>query len=212
MLQNTPVRSTWKGGRNRHSYSSLSYRRNSIKSKRWRSRETWELRNNFFLRIWFICVKLFQSGWIQTWTMAIHIEVSEWSSGPGLHGLKLVCEVKKYPTPTHLTCWLRPSLDSEGTSWIKKHPVTFQTFQRYSYFSCYLMMVPCAVCGATCQLRAGLWLSGSVQGLASCTAWGEELDIPALHLCVCVCMCRKSEGPSKANWQQGWQRWSASKE
>lgn len=39
----------------------------------------------------------------------------------------------------------------------------------------------------------------SVQGLASCTAKGEGLGIPALHLCVCVCMCmcRKSEGPSE---------------
>lgn len=43
----------------------------------------------------------------------------------------------------------------------------------------------------------------TIQGLASCTARGEGLSIPALHLCVCMCMCRKSEGPSELIGSEG---------
>lgn len=43
----------------------------------------------------------------------------------------------------------------------------------------------------------------TIQGLASCTARGEGLSIPALHLCVCMCMCKKIEGPSELIGSEG---------
>lgn len=46
--------------------------------------------------------RLLESKWIQTWTMAIHIEEGEWSLDPGPSRLKLVCEVKvSNPHTTH---------------------------------------------------------------------------------------------------------------
>ena len=53
----------------------------------------------------------------------------------------------------------------------------------------FLKMGRCVACGSTWQFCAGLQLSSSVQGLASCKAGGEGLSIPARHLCVIVCVC-----------------------
>lgn len=123
--------------------------------------------------------------------MAIHVEEGEWNSDPGLGRLKLECEVKGSPPTPH-------KFHKPGTN--SNFPYDERYFTRkgsINWISCeFLFFNITVVRSGLLENCAGLKLSSSFQGLASCTARGEGLGIPALHLCVCSC-AEGSEGPSE---------------
>lgn len=134
-----------------------------------------------------LCKTLSESGWIQTWTMAIHIEVSEWSSGPGLHGLKLVCEVKKISHP-HSSYMLVKTIsgfwgyfmDKEAPSNIPDFPEVFIFFLLLDdgALCCLWSNLPTSCRPLTVRLCSGISQLHSLRG-------GARHSSPA-PLCVCV--------------------------